>query len=476
MKTYDVRFWKIQERKGKRKPFSVRWVVAGEVFTETFISFNLADGYRSKLNTAAKAGEPFDTESGLPLSMHREKQTITWFEHAVLYVAAKWRKVSANSRRSIVEGMLTVTPALMRDRRGAPDASEMRSALRWALLPSRIEEEAPPEVAAALAWLRKASLPISALEEPKIVARAMNACATLLDGSEASAEYHRRMRRVFYNALRFAVSEERLKENPLDREEVQRDYKQPQGDDAVDPRAVGNPSQVAEALIVCSYVGRRQGPRFVAFFGCMYYAMMRPAEVTRLRLRDCTLPESGWGLIILEASKPEVGKDFTDSGELHDDRSLKGRNKKTVRLIPIPPELVALLRQHVEYFGIAPDGRLFRSESGRPVPKSTYGKLWQKVRALVLTPDQLDSPLMARPYDLRHAGVTWRLSAGVPPAQVAQWAGHSVEVLQRIYHRCMAGYDDVWIDRMNQARVGVVDHGSRVDRGPRHSAASNVAE
>lgn len=59
---------------------------------------------------------------------------------------------------------------------------------------------------------------------------------------------------------------------------------------------------------------------------------------------------------------------------------------------------------------------------------------------------------MHRPYDLRHAGVTWRLSAGVPAAQVAEWAGHSVEVLQRIYHRCMDGYDDVWIDRMNQAR------------------------
>ncbi|MFI6320145.1 hypothetical protein ACIBG8_21615 [Nonomuraea sp. NPDC050556] len=65
----------------------------------------------------------------------------------------------------------------------------------------------------------------------------------------------------------------------------------------------------------------------------------------------------------------------------------------------------------------------------------------------MLTPDQLDSPLMARPYDLRHAGVTWRLFTGVPAAQAAQWAGRSVEVLQRIYHRCMAGYADVWIDR-----------------------------
>ncbi|MFG1942171.1 hypothetical protein [Nonomuraea sp. NPDC048826] len=55
-------------------------------------------------------------------------------------------------------------------------------------------------------------------------------------------------------------------------------------------------------------------------------------------------------------------------------------------------------------------------------------------------------------YDVRHARVTWRLSTGVPAAQVAQWAGHSVEVLQRIHHRCTAGYDEVWIERMDRAR------------------------
>ncbi|MFI7626476.1 hypothetical protein [Microbispora rosea] len=40
-------------------------------------------------------------------------------------------------------------------------------------------------------------------------------------------------------------------------------------------------------------MGRRQVPRFVAFFACMYYAMMRPAEVSRLREADCHLPASG---------------------------------------------------------------------------------------------------------------------------------------------------------------------------------------
>jgi hypothetical protein len=42
---------------------------------------------------------------------------------------------------------------------------------------------------------------------------------------------------------------------------------------------------------------------------------------------------------------------------------------------------------------------------------------------------------MARPYDLRHPGVTRRLNEGMPQASVAAWAGHSVEVLTRMIIR-----------------------------------------
>jgi hypothetical protein len=63
-------------------------------------------------------------------------------------------------------------------------------------------------------------------------------------------------------------------------------------------------------------------------------------------------------------------------------------------------------------------------------------------------PDQLATPLMKRPYDLRHAGIVWRLNSGVPAPQVAKWAGHSVEVLTRTYAGCVVGLDYVWIARM----------------------------
>jgi integrase len=48
----------------------------------------------------------------------------------------------------------------------------------------------------------------------------------------------------------------------------------------------------------------------------------------------------------------------------------------------------------------------------------------------------------ARPYDLRHACASTWLNAGVAPTRVAQWLGHSVEVLLRVYAKCIDGHED----------------------------------
>jgi integrase len=79
---------------------------------------------------------------------------------------------------------------------------------------------------------------------------------------------------------------------------------------------------------------------------------------------------------------------------------------------------------------------------------------------------------MRRPYDLRHSGITWRLNSGVPATEVAAWAGHSVEVLMRVYARCVAGLEDVWTARMDASlhppAAPLVRHGRDGNqKGPR---------
>ncbi|MFC3981717.1 hypothetical protein [Streptosporangium jomthongense] len=76
------------------------------------------------------------------------------------------------------------------------------------------------------------------------------------------------------------------------------------------------------------------------------------------------------------------------------------------------------------------------------MPTITYRRAWIAARSEALTPAEVASPLARRVYDLRHACVSTWLNAGVPATQVAQWAGHSVEVLLRIYAKCVAGQDE----------------------------------
>lgn len=59
--------------------------------------------------------------------------------------------------------------------------------------------------------------------------------------------------------------------------------------------------------------------------------------------------------------------------------------------------------------------------------------------------------LARRPNDLRHACLSTWLLAGVPATQVAEWAGHSVNVLHRVYAKCLDGQDEAAKARSEQA-------------------------
>jgi len=158
-----------------------------------------------------------------------------------------------------------------------------------------------------------------------------------------------------------------------------------------------------------------------------------------LKQADCRLPGHGWGRIDLAASAARAGKDWTDDGTARQARGLKHRAQHETRTIPIPPVLVQLLRNHLKRYSTAPDGRIFFTVRGGLIQDSAYSAVWADARAAALTPAQHASPLARRPYDLRHAGVSLALNAGVPATEVARRAGHSVAVLLKIYAHCIDG-------------------------------------
>jgi hypothetical protein len=88
--SFDVRFWKIETRKGRRAPHRVRWIVAGQQFSDSFVMMALAESFRFQLISAARRGEGFDTESGLPESVMRKLTEVSFFDHATEFMAWAW--------------------------------------------------------------------------------------------------------------------------------------------------------------------------------------------------------------------------------------------------------------------------------------------------------------------------------------------------------------------------------------------------
>jgi hypothetical protein len=104
----------------------------------------------------------------------------------------------------VAEALTTVTIALTATRRGSPDPAALRAALfRWAFNPGTAALPRA-EVTAALDRAARASLPVSALENPAVVRTALDACARTLDGQPAAATTLRRKRAVFHNSVGYA--------------------------------------------------------------------------------------------------------------------------------------------------------------------------------------------------------------------------------------------------------------------------------
>ncbi|TLP66068.1 MULTISPECIES: tyrosine-type recombinase/integrase [Actinomycetes] len=448
--SYDVKFFETYRNKSSKTPsYVVRWQVAGKRSSKTYRTKALAESFLSDLRQAAKRGEPFDVESGLPASMIKAKSARTVFDFVRAYIDMKWPHAAAKTRDSISDALSTVLPALTKDRAGRPDAETLRTSLRkCALIPADKRPEPSPEMARAVRWLESASLDLADLNETKIVRLALDALALRLDGQAASANTIRRKRAVLHAVLEYAVELEELPSNPLHKVK----WKPPKTTETVDPRVVVNPRQAEELLTAVTYVGKRgRGRRLMALFACMYYAALRPGETVALRQQDCHLPATGWGRLLVDVSRPEVNTQWTDSGDAHEERGLKHRGRDDVRPVPIPPALVKILRQHIEEFGVGSDGRIFRSERGGVVASTAYTEVWQEARKLAFTPAQVASPLARRPYDLRHAAVSLWLNAGVSAPDVAERAGHSVDVLLRVYAKCLDGQQKIANQRINDA-------------------------
>ncbi|ANY07744.1 tyrosine-type recombinase/integrase [Pseudonocardia sp. HH130630-07] len=277
----------------------------------------------------------------------------------------------------------------------------------------------------------------------------LDTLAKRLDGRPAAASVVSKRRRVLFNVLEYAVERQLLTTNPLSTFK----WTAPKVSAGIDRRTVVNPVQ-ARTLLVAVDQTQRSGPQLVAFFALLYFAALRPEEAANVRKRNLSLPSSGWGEIYIDEAVPYAGADWTDTGEQRDVRQLKNRALGEGRTVPTPPELTAHLNRHLSSRPLGVDGRLFPGERALELPKLTYMRTWRAARQRAFTADIAAGPLGATPYTLRHACVSTWLNGGVPATQVAEWAGHSVEVLLKVYAKCLDGQDTVARQRVEAALNG----------------------
>lgn len=370
------------------------------------------------------SGEAFRLSDGLPVSMVRPTQEIEWYTFVCEYVDMKWPNAAATYRRTIAEALTAVTPAMLKAGKNRPDDVLIRSALtRWAFTPASAQTRPNlPNVESTLRWIERNSLPLSAVMRPEITRAVHHAAVTRLDGKPGARSVARQRRMILNNALNYAVERGLIPNNPV--RAIKWTAPKPSG--AIDRRRVANPIQVRTLLRAVADV-RPSGPRLVACYGAMYFAALRPEEAVNLREDNLKLPEPewdsdkerwvhGWGDIYIEEATPHAGKAWTDSGRARDSRGLKHRERGEGRHIPCPPELTAMLREHLDKYGTDNDGRLFRGVRGKgEVPLITWNRVWQAARTATLTKRAAATPLAKRPYDLRHAAVSTWLNGGVPP-------------------------------------------------------------
>jgi integrase len=276
------------------------------------------------------------------------------------------------------------------------------------------------------------------LNDPVVTRAVLDSLRFRLNGEPAAVETVRRKRKVLVNAVQYGIERGLFADNPVTRSR----WRTPKAVVQVDPRVVVTPGQARALLDAVSYVGgyrRARGRRLVGLFAGLYYAGLRPAEAVAVCEADCVLPSRGWGEVVLHRTLPSAGKAWTGTGQAHDDRGLKARSQREVRVVPLPPQLVGIWRQSLDTFGTADDGRLFFNERRGIVGATAYDRAWHEARRLALPPPLVDTPLAARPYDLRHSALSTWLNGGADPIEVAERAGNTVEVLLSRYAKYLYG-------------------------------------
>ena len=92
------------------------------------------------------------------------------------------------------------------------------------------------------------------------------------------------------------------------------------------------------------------------------------------------------------------------------------KSRSSVRDVPVPPFVIALLAADVERHGANGDGLLLHGRDGQPVRSARFGERWEATRRAV--------GIDLRFHDLRHAFASALIAQGCDVVTVSHAMGH----------------------------------------------------
>lgn len=400
--------------------WNVRWRVGTKRYSRAFPTQLAADGFRSRLLVAVGDGERFSVSTGLPMSWTVTALTVA--DWAGQWFAAQSPTWAPRSRSNAADTLVKALPLLVADR--APDPTDdiredIRSWLAGGDMPT---------------WLKRWSLPLAEVTKP--VCRAAQAEISVRDDGKAAAPSSiNRMRVLMRSLFAAAVEDELIPRQPWPIAGKARAATRV--DEAVDIDALPEPDE-ARAILATVTNHQPSSAGYRVLLSLIYFAGLRPGEALALDAADVRLDADGeWGEITIRKAARGSTKRWTAEEEKEGAPKMGRR-----RTVPAPPELVALLAEHLNG---RRKGLVVATRNGTPVTLSNLDRAMRRV-----------APAGLVPYDLRHACATLWLRAGVPIGEAAARLGHSPAVLLSTYAGVLSGDTAVANARIDAAlRVGV---------------------
>ena len=413
----QVRVFDLQTRNDRPKnPYVVRWIVENKERSRAFPLKVTAEDFRYKIIAAIQDREDFSTESGLPRSWDLEKMTLaSWAKEWIQEQLSTW---APKSRQSAVEPITLLLLIMVKPNATTPPATIKKDIAVWLM---KANVDCP-------VWLERFSVSLASVDERACEVAAKKLYERTVQKGEELVQVPRkpntvnRYRTNVAPLFNGAVERGHLKTQPWPApKRGKKRNKQRTKTKVVQVEKLPTLETAFETINrLVSHQPASKGYRVIA--ACMLLAGLRPSEARALPIENLSFPtEDGEsGTIYIDVADKNAGSLYTDEDEEF------GPPKTDERYAPMTPALAAILK---EYIGTRTEGLMVTTRSGSVVTQSNFWRAWKRAR----------QEKSWTTYDLRHTCATNWLRAGIDVRIIANWLGHSPEVLFNTYAGAMEG-------------------------------------